>query len=270
MPAEPHDVEAELRAYAASSLPTVLSPGADQARRTAYRRMRRRSAAFAALGVLALTTAVVVALRGPAGTAPVAAISPSPSQPDGSVVSPSAGPPSASPSPAPSVTPTLTHSSARPSKPPTHRSTPPPAGTPPLSPNPHDLLIQGPTTLTLAPQNGHYAGEVHLVAWNVGQQPYLFTGVAYTLPVGAEIDFNATNPPFGGCTTECGGDVIPAGGGHLNYDLVITAAYAPQAQTRTIGQLVLTIKEYDQNSKLLPDATPANNTIKVNLVLAGS
>ncbi len=250
---EPPDVDAELRAYTATSLPTVLSPGADQARRTAYRRMRRRSTALAAFSVLALAGATAVVLHG-RGAAGLAVASQSTAA---SPLSAASATPSAPGAPTPS-------SGTAPASPTTDPSRPPTSGS-----AVYDLVVSGPPAITLTPSNGIYVGTVHLVGRNVGRLPYAWTSVSYELPAGVSVVFDGgTN--FGGCLASCAGPAIPAAGGTIEYAIRLQASYAPQPQARTIGDLVFEADAVDSRSDPLPEATPANNRVKVSLVLGAS
>jgi hypothetical protein len=232
----------------------VRSPGLEDLHRTLHRRQRARTAVLGTVAAVAVLMAVgqlATGIRRAPGSGPATGTSPSRVQAGSS---PPVGPSPAGSSPGPS--------SARSPQP------PPGAGS--------DLrLSTGPGPVTLRPEGGSYRGTISIGVHNGGRQPHARTEVYVTLPVGVELDFSSGDPGFDHCvflpppeTLRCSGEVIPAAGGERTYTIAVKANFAPQKTRTDLGDFVLRVEGAKNDGTEYPDATPADNTATVRLVLA--
>ncbi|GAB3964022.1 hypothetical protein V1634_02095 [Plantactinospora veratri] len=275
---------ADLRADA---LDRAAAPDPDAPRRIAYRRTRNRVAAVGTLAVAVVAGSVIGVLGTDGAELPEPPVAGTPSHttvPE--TAAPSAPPsatPSGSPSPAASATPSGTPSPTAPPRTPADpaptrpddRGQAPKPG--PAEPDrPTDLVLTGPTEVTLSPVDGRYAGTIQIVVRNQGEQPYDATGLIMVEPLEVRTRLDGTD--FGPCfytdqnsrtrTSECSGfDTVPSGGSQAST-FAITVDVAPAPGTRTIDGYRLTVRS-NLDGRFLTDKTPGDNTIGVRLRLTG-
>ncbi|MDW5324689.1 hypothetical protein [Plantactinospora sp. KLBMP9567] len=283
-PSTARRLDAAFADFRADALDRVVTPDPDAPRRIAYRRTRNRIAAVGTLAI-AVVAGSVVGVLGTNGTNlpdPPVANTPSES------AAPTATPPSASPSgspspgstPTPSATPTPTTPPSTPATP-----APPDPGDEGRAPDPGpakparptDLVLTGPSEVTLTPEDGRYTGTLQISIRNQGQQPYDMNGLILVEPLEVRTWFD--DDTFGGCgftdvnsqtrTSNCAGfaGMTPIGGTQTST-FRITVDVAPAPGTRTIDGYRLTVRSNLQGN-YLTDETPANNSIAVRLRLAG-
>jgi len=154
----------------------------------------------------------------------------------------------------------------------------------------HDLMIAGPSTVTLTPANGRYEGTLKVVVANVGQQVSEADQVQVRLPTisdlsgSVEIGCGRIGPPgqpSDGRQWVCAGKsafyVIPARGGHATYTIPIAVNIAPQQEQMSISGISVWVVAKGLSSDTnqfafeeIEDATPANNQLSVTLILTNS
>ncbi|MEN3609400.1 hypothetical protein AAH979_07630 [Plantactinospora sp. ZYX-F-223] len=275
---------ADLRADA---LDRVVPPNPDAPRRIAYRRTRNRIAAVGTLAVAVVAGSVVGVLGNNGAKLPDPPVANTPSQTAAPATFPPSATPSAPPSGSPSPTATATPSGT-PTPPPTSAGPANPTATRPADQGqapdpgpaepdrPTDLVLTGPTEVTLTPSDGRYAGTIQIVVRNQGEQPYDANALIMVEPLEVRTRFEGSD--FGPCfftdqntrtrTSECGGFTTVPSGGAQTSTLAIVVDLAPAPGTRTIDGYRLTIRS-NLDGNLLTDETPGDNTIAVRLRLNG-
>ncbi|MDG4790048.1 hypothetical protein O7626_29710 [Micromonospora sp. WMMD1102] len=285
-PATNRRLDAAFADFRAEALDRMTSGDPDAPRRIAYRRTRNRMAATGALAlaVVAGSLVGVLGLPGVERSDPPVAETPNPTAaPTGAAPSaaPSGSPtpsgtpsPSATPSPTVSPTAPATPVGPPPTRPPDQGQAPDPGPAEPSRPT--DLVLTGPSEVTLTPVDGRYSGSIPIAIRNQGEQPYDANALIVVEPL--EVRTRTDGSEFGACwytdennetrTNECTGFRTVPSGGSQTTALTLFVDVAPAPGTRTIEGYRMTIRS-NLDGRLLTDRTPGNNTIEVRLRLVG-
>ena len=141
-----------------------------------------------------------------------------------------------------------------------------------MSPAPLEIALPG--SVTLHSDGTVYRGEFTVTVKNTGN-PFTSGQVFVTAPTGIEVEFTAGDPGFNGCTYitgpeyyGCVGLVVPGLGGVVSKVVHLKGNFAPQADEVVLHGFSVRYTVMTTNGGTAPDATPSDNTVALDVILA--